>query len=520
MILNTEKASYEHSATVTLGQSLSVALLGLEGHVVTVEVDIADGLPAYVLLGLPDAALIESRDRVRSALVNCLESWPNRKVTVSLSPAWLPKSGSSFDLPIAIALLAAQGLIPTNDCRDIVFLGELALDGQIRAVRGVLPSLIAAHKLGVTTAVVPWANRIEAQLMSEMTIIPMEHLNALLRWLRLGERTANAEMELEMPFDFSVADFSDVAGQEGARYAAEVAAVGGHHLLLIGSPGAGKTMIAQRLPGILPPLTREEALEVTAIHSIAGGLRTRSPLASDAPFVAPHHSATRVAMVGGGSQSIKPGACSLAHRGVLFIDEAPECDVGVLDSLRQPLETGSITIARAIGTVSYPARFLLVLAANPCPCGKFTGRGRNCTCTSQQVRRYISKLSGPLMDRIDLRVQVDPLSRVELSSPDSAEGSSEIRRRVISARESAAQRFLNEPWSQNSEIPSRALRTTYQPDRPAMNFLHAELDRELLTARGLHKVMRIAWSVADLAGHPRPTVEDTQRAYSMRGGPR
>ena len=503
---------------MSLGQSLSIALVGLAGHVVNVEVDLADGLPGYTLLGLPDTALIESRDRVRSALVNSGEIWPNKKVIVSLSPAWMHKSGSGFDLPIAIALMVASGVIPSVQSSEIVYLGELALDGRIRSVRGVLPSLIAAYKNGIRIAVVPLANMAEAALMSEMSVIPMEDIKTLLHWLRTGERAQIQELAIEENFEDSSFDFSDVAGQQLGRFAAEVSAVGGHHLLLIGPPGTGKTMIAQRLPGILPPLSREESLEVTALHSIAGGLSIRSPLSTCAPFISPHHTATRVAMVGGGSHHIRPGACSLAHRGVLFIDEAPECGVGVLDSLRQPLESGSITITRSVGSVAYPAQFLLILAANPCPCGMFSGRGRNCTCSSHQVRRYLSKLSGPLMDRIDLKVEVEPLGRVQLMQSELGTSSAIIRKRVISARTMASQRFAHDGWKLNSQIPSRALRTLYQPERKAMSFLHSELDQERISARGLHKIMRIAWSIADLAQHPRPTLEDTERAFSLREG--
>jgi len=346
----------------------------------------------------------------------------------------------------------------------------------------------------------------------------MQTLAEVLRWLRTGERAEAESLDLQCESEEGLLDFADVAGQPRARLAAEIAATGGHHLLLIGPPGAGKTMIAQRLPTILPKLSIAQALEVTAVHSIAGTLGSRAPQSLLAPFVAPHHTTTRVAMVGGGSHVIRPGASSLAHNGVLFIDEAPECGPGILDSLRQPLESGEITIARSIGNLTFPAQFLLVLAANPCPCGKFSGRGRNCTCTSQQVRRYLGKLSGPLLDRIDLRVIVDPVSRIEMAQSELGESSAVIRARVIAARDIAAKRFANESWKLNSQIPSRALRTTFQPERAAMNFLHDELDRETITARGLHKVIRTAWTLADLHRHEIATLADVKQAYTLRDG--
>ena len=499
---------------MSLAIAKCISLIGLNGSVIDVEADIGIGLPGFTLLGLPDAALSESRDRVRAALINSGETWPNKRVTISLSPAWLPKRGSGFDLAIAAALLAASDAAPMDRLNNVIILGELTLEGKIKGILGILPALMAAKKAGFEKAIVPLVNAQEAGLVSGLEILAMSTLKECALWIRTGETLTHSFTENYVEKNGSEElDLSEVGGQLQARKALEISAIGGHHLLMIGPPGAGKTMLAARLPSILPPLDREGALEVTALHSLAGKVSHDSPLITQPPFVAPHHSATRAALVGGGGVNIKPGACSLAHNGVLFLDEAPEMSSGVLDALRQPLESGSITISRSGASANFPSRFTLVLAANPCPCGRFTGTGRNCSCTPQSVRRYLNKLSGPLLDRIDLQVEVGATGRAGLSQI--GESSEVVRARVMNARSIAAIRFSNYYWKSNSLIPAKYLRTECAPETAGVLFLNRALDRELITARAFHRIIRVGWSIADLHQHPIPTLSDIEEATKL-----
>lgn len=497
---------------MALGRAFSVAVRGLDGDIVEIEADITSGLPGVHLVGLPDAALQESRDRVRAAVTNCGNSWPMARLTLALSPATLPKMGSVYDIALAAAVLSAQRKKPWHRLEKVVLLGELSLDGRVRPVRGVLPAVLAAKRDGWPAVVVPAGNLAEASLVDGIDVFGVRTLGQLRAWLNgsavLDDRTAAMGTAPE-----PAADLADVVGQAHARFAVEVAAAGAHHLMLTGPPGIGKTMLAQRLPGLLPLLSDGESLEVTAIHSVAGLLSADTPLITRPPFVAPHHSSSVAALVGGGTGIARPGAVSRAHRGVLFLDECAEISVAALEALRTPLEDGEIRLARRDGVACYPARFQLVLAANPCPCAP--ADPRDCICAAAVKRRYLGKLSGPLLDRVDLRVQMDPV-RAGAFSAVAAESTAQVRHRVAQAREAAAQRWRGHGFRTNAEVSGTLLRRKYRPGNDAMKPLRTALDLGLLSIRGVDRTLRVAWSLADLAGRTSPGLDEVAAALSFR----
>jgi magnesium chelatase family protein len=539
---------------VPLARTYSVALVGVTGHVVEVEADIANGLVGMILVGLPDTALREARDRIRAAIVNSGEQWPQRKITVGLSPASLPKRGSWFDLAIAVGVLTAAGAVPRAAVDGVMFFGELGLDGRLRPVRGVLPAVAAAAEEGFGTVMVARQNAAEAALVPNVRVIAAGSLAGATDWLRGtpglrgGESVAEFEGGRELgggrlaegrvagnaqagPSGLARGlagraatglgsvpspDLAEMLGQSTARRAAEVCAAGGHHLSLLGPPGAGKTMLAERIPTILPRLDPAAALEVTAIHSVAGTLPPQVPLLTHPPFLAPHHTASKAAIVGGGSGVIRPGSASLAHQGVLFLDEAPEFGRDVLDALRQPLEAGEIVVARSGVIARFPAKFLLILAANPCPCAKAAGPAEGCSCSPAMRRRYLGRISGPLLDRVDVKIELEPVGRKELlNDRNLAESSHAVALRVMQARERTAHRLRGTPWRLNADIPGSELRRAWPPASGSLAVVERSLARGQISARGVVKVIRVAWTIADLAGKPRPTADECNTALGL-----
>ncbi len=499
------------------GRAWSVALVGMEGAMVEVEVAIGGGLPRTVLVGLPDAALGEARDRCRAAVASAGLGWPSQLVTINLSPATLPKAGSHYDLAIVAAVSAAAGTCPVAALERTVLLGELGLDGRVRRIRGLLPALLAAINAGFERAVVPAEQVGEASLVAGLTVWGVRDLADLAEVLDGRPVTLPPALAPSSPSAPPSKDLADVAGQLEAKWALEVAAAGRHHVFLHGPPGVGKTLLAERLPGILPDLDVSEALEVSAIHSLAGagldaGLMTRPPYSD------PHHTASVASLVGGGSRIAMPGAVSRAHRGVLFLDEVPEFQSRALEALRVPLESGRVVLARANAQATYPASFQLILAANPCPCGNAGSRGGNCRCTPMAVRRYGERVSGPILDRIDIHQRLTPMSRAYLRAVGAAaEPSAVVAERVREARVRQAARLSVHGWRTNGEVPGPALRRVL-PAPQGLDLLEEAVRLGSLSARGVDKVLRVAWTIADLGGAELPTRGHVRTALALRRG--
>jgi len=509
-----------------LATTFSVALNGVHGEVVEVQATIRSGLPCTTLAGLPDVAVTEARHRCRAAVVNSGLKWPEQVLVVGLFPASLPKTGTMYDLGIALATLAAAGTLPAGDIASTVMLGELALDGRVRSLPGILPATLAAQQQGVSRVMVPEANAAEAQIVPDMEVVAVRSLRHAVAVL-CGEEIPD-EVETFTLLEARQAwtslrcvddlDLVDVLGQVEARHCVEVAAAGGHHLLLEGPPGAGKTMLAERLPGLLPDLLLEESLEVSGIHSVAGLLSRHAPLIVRPPFLDPHHTASSPAIVGGGGKVLRPGALSLAHRGVLFMDEAPEFQARILEAVRQPLESRQVTISRSERSAVFPAAFQLVLAANPCPCGYDWSTSDRCECTPAAKRRYRDRISGPVRDRIDIHRRVNPPRRQELHDDLLvAETTATVAARVREARARQAHRYRGTRWRRNAEIPGSALRSRWLVRARRVADLEDQLAQGRLSARGVDRVLRLCWTLADLAGRAEPDDRDVEMAAGMHG---
>ncbi len=486
-----------------LARTWSASIVGINAVKVGVEVDISGGLPKIVVVGLPDSAIQESKERVKATLKNCGYGFPLRKILINLTPADLRKEGPSFDLPIAIGVLAASEQVSPDLLEDYLFLGELSLDGTLRSVAGVLPIAAAAASMGIKGVVVPAANAREAAAVKGLKVYGFDNIFEVSEFLNVPDRYSPIEIDINEMFadgEFTGLDLQDVKGQNHARRALEIAAAGGHNLIFVGPPGSGKTMLARRLPGILPPLSFEEALEVTQIHSVAGLLKDRGSLTSDRPFRSPHHSASGPSLVGGGSFP-RPGEISLAHRGVLFLDELTEFNRNVLEYLRQPLEDGVVTISRTRLTVEFPAQFTLVASTNPCPCGYYGDSIQPCTCSPRQREQYWNRLSGPLMDRIDLQVVVSRLKPEEITRQQTGEPTAKVRERVRAARDRARHRFQDEPTiGCNAQMQSRHFRQWCELDEGSLNLLEGAIRKLGLSARASDRILKVARTIADLAG--------------------
>lgn len=494
------KIKYPNTGGRVLARVLSSAVIGIDAYLVEVEVDITRGLPAYTTVGLPETAVKESKERVKSAINNSGYTFPDDRITVNLAPASIKKEGTGFDLPIALGILSAEKLIPQERVGDYTIMGELSLDGRIKPVNGGLPMAIAAKKAGCRGIIVPYGNRREASVVNAIDVYPAKTLSQVVDFLRGLEPIEAVKANLEELFDTQNhydKDFADVMGQEHVKRAMEIAAAGGHNLIMIGAPGSGKTMIAKRLPTILPPLTFAEAIETTKIFSVMGRLEKGQALITKRPFRSPHHTISDAGLIGGGHIP-RPGEVSLAHNGVLFLDELSEYKKHVLEVLRQPLEDLRVTISRAASTITYPSSFMLVAAMNPCPCGYFSDPKHECRCTVHQIHRYRSKISGPLLDRIDIHVDVPAVPYNALKGVGKSESSESIRERVTVARKLQSQRFSRTKIHCNAQMNSRQIKRYCNIDETSHQLLETAVDKLGLSARAHNRILKIARTIADV----------------------